>query len=283
MNDWQSQFECVQVTPEMADAWLEKQPRNRPIKDMAVKHYREEYESGRWIASPAMPLIFDTNGRLRDGQHRLMALALFGRPVKMFVRRNVTENELFAIHDTVSRSLGDTIAISREVGINYGRYIASIGSMILMRQRVGYISLNMSAGRHRLSVHQIDEAFGSINRDPADVVSRALAIHGIPPRGLALFTVTEIGYAIAQSPAGIEDWLMRLVSDNGQKTSSMLAARTYKANPATHARARNAGHAAIAKAWNMPNITKIQMGRKTESSTPAVPDLVGGCFDKEAP
>jgi hypothetical protein len=75
--------------------------------------------------------------------------------------------------------------------------------------------------------------------------------------------------------------LRRLVSDGGEKTDAMIAARTYKANPSTKTRARNHGHVAIAKAWNSPLITKIQMGRKTEHSTPSVPDLAGGCFDRK--
>ena len=274
-------YEIVEVTPETAMKWLDAQPRNRVVKQSAVKHYRDEYESGRWIASPAMPLMFDAEGLLRDGQHRLWAIVAFGQPVTMCIRRNVSETELFAIHDTLARRLGDDIAISLDVGVGHGRYIASIGAMIVLRQRTGFVGVNASAGRNRLSVHAVNEAFAAIGQDASDVVTRAVSIHGIPPSGLQLFTVTEIGYAIAQNPHGIDDWLRRLVSDGGQKTNAMIAARTHKANPSTKTRARNAGHVAIAKAWNSPLITKIQTGRKTEHSTPSVPDLSGGCFDRK--
>jgi hypothetical protein len=270
-------YRLMTVTPEMAQQWLDQQPINRGHKQPASRHYVDLMRQGRWIASPALALLFDTSGFLRDGQNRCLAVIAHGKPVEMFGRFNVPEEELIAIHDTVPRTLADQVVIQRQIGPDIAKYVASIGSVVAMRLR-GPITL-LKNRTERMNVTDLANAYDSIGVDGLDVARRARALYESVPNGLRLFSVTEIGYALAQNPAGIEQWLERLVSDGGGKTASMLAARTYQANEGGRSRTRNGGHMAIAKAWNSPNVSKIQAGRRTETSVPRVPDLSGGCFD----
>lgn len=270
-------YRLMIVTPEMAQKWLDEQPINRGHKQQASRHYVDLMRQDRWIASPALALLFDAAGFLRDGQNRCLAVIAHGKPVEMFGRFNVPEEELIAIHDTVPRTLADQVVIQRQICPQIAKYVASIGTIIGMRLR-GPISLYKNS-TERMNVTDLANAYEAIGVDGIDVARRAKALYDSVPSGLRLFTVTEIGYALAQNPAGIEQWLGRLVSDGGGKTASMLAARTYQANEAGRTRTRNGGHMALARAWNSPNISKINSGRKTETSVPRVPDLSGGCFD----
>lgn len=273
-------YELIEVTPEMAQTWLDQMPTNRGQKIPASRHYVDMMRRGKWIASPSLTLLFDTEGKLRDGQNRCLAVIAHGKPVKMYARFNVPEHELVAIHDTVPRTLADQVVIQQQVGPDIAKYVASVGAVVAMRLK-GPVSLYKSKV-DRMNVTDLFEAFDAINVDGVQVAQRACSIYYAVPNGLRLFSVTEIGYALAQNPGGIDDWMVRLVSDGGGKSASMLAARTYKANEAKLKRFRNCGHLAIAKAWNSPNITKIQAGRKTDTSIPCVPDLSGGFFDPVA-
>ena len=272
-------YELVKVTPQMAQAWLDAMPPNRKHRPSATDHYRDLYRTGRWIASPSMPLMFNADGMMIDGQHRCKGIVEHGEPVWMCIRRNVTEEEMVAIHDTLPRSIADQISITKHVNQHDSRTISSIGFTLLSRLRAGRLTLTKTKNE-RYSIDDIYLAFEKIGQDPQDIATRADVIYDLQPRGLRIFSPTEIGYALLQDPPEIEDWLRRLVSDGGSKSQGMLAARTYKANSKMFNRLRNAGHLAIAKAWNLPNISKISY-RKTENVTPFVPDLSGGCFERK--
>lgn len=60
------------ITPEMAADWLAKAAPNRPITRSHVRKLASAMERGAWSMT-AEPIIFNTDGRLIDGQHRLSA------------------------------------------------------------------------------------------------------------------------------------------------------------------------------------------------------------------
>ncbi len=64
------------VTPEMASDWLTSRrwPHNRRISKAIVAKYLKDMREGRWKTT-RQGVIFDTEGYLIDGQHRLRALA----------------------------------------------------------------------------------------------------------------------------------------------------------------------------------------------------------------
>src|SRR5215472_1800793 len=74
------------VTPEQALAWLTNAARNRQINDTAVRRYGQDMANGRWRLN-GQGLIFDTDGKLVDGRHRLTAVAATGCTVQMLIVR----------------------------------------------------------------------------------------------------------------------------------------------------------------------------------------------------
>lgn len=76
--------EIVTVTPDMAEAWLEKNENNRyPSKSVIAKFARDMKAADWQLTGDA--IRFDTDGRLLDGQHRLMACIRADAPFTTFV------------------------------------------------------------------------------------------------------------------------------------------------------------------------------------------------------
>jgi hypothetical protein len=72
------------VTPAMANKWLEKNTRNRPIDKARVRNYVADMLRGAWTMSTDA-IGFCEDGVLINGQHRLSAVCISGCAVPMLV------------------------------------------------------------------------------------------------------------------------------------------------------------------------------------------------------
>lgn len=102
----------VQVTPELALSWLEKNTRNRALRQSTVNRYAEDMRAGRWMVSPDA-IAFDTSGAVVNGQHRLWAVVEAGIPVPMTVMDGLQPDVVTVLDDHLKRSLKDVVAIRR--------------------------------------------------------------------------------------------------------------------------------------------------------------------------
>lgn len=75
------------VKAALAEHWLRSAKKNRRLDGRDVNRYANIMKRGDWIPHHAEGLVFDTTGRLIDGQHRLAAV----------IRAAETEGEDFAI------------------------------------------------------------------------------------------------------------------------------------------------------------------------------------------
>lgn len=105
------------ITPNRAEQWLKLNvDNNRAIVKTRVDAYVEAIRAGRWLLTPE-GVMFDTQGRLIDGQHRLTAIAQAGTPVKMVVWRNVPFDVMSVVNTGVARSLADVLTVTGAVGV----------------------------------------------------------------------------------------------------------------------------------------------------------------------
>lgn len=73
------------VTPEQAERWLATANRkNRPLSPVFAGRYAADMKGGRWAVN-GQGVVFDTDGHLIDGQHRLKAVVLSGTAVPLLV------------------------------------------------------------------------------------------------------------------------------------------------------------------------------------------------------
>lgn len=81
-----SQFKnrLVLITPALAIKWLEGNVHNRRLDYRLAEMYASDIRSGKWLLTH-QGIAFDVNGVLVDGQHRLWAIVIANKPVKMYV------------------------------------------------------------------------------------------------------------------------------------------------------------------------------------------------------
>lgn len=134
--------QVIEVTPYMAADWLEKNDHNRRITTSTVYAYSEQMKEGLWRADGA-PIRFSKDGRLLDGQHRLLAQIRAGQTLTHVVITGIEDIAQATMDTGKKRSLADALSMEG-VGNSYGvaavltaihRYEKGArGSMIFMAQ-----------------------------------------------------------------------------------------------------------------------------------------------------
>jgi hypothetical protein len=74
----------IDVTPALAQTWLEGSEFHRPCCQQYIDHFAEQMKSGLWHHHYHY-LAFDKNGKLLNGRHRLLAVIQSGQTVSMLV------------------------------------------------------------------------------------------------------------------------------------------------------------------------------------------------------
>jgi hypothetical protein len=97
--------QIVLVTPTMAGKYLLKNTNNRKVSPDRVKMFSWLMQHFYWW--PLNSLVFDTQGVLLDGQHRLEAVLKSGVPTHFKVISNVPEDWMTAIDAGRSRKFHD--------------------------------------------------------------------------------------------------------------------------------------------------------------------------------
>src|ERR1035438_9398924 len=87
-HDTAMTFTIEFITPELATLWLQLNEQNRRPRASKIAAFSSDMSCGLWRITH-QPIAFDTNGKLKDGQHRLMAIAQSGKGQTLVVARNV--------------------------------------------------------------------------------------------------------------------------------------------------------------------------------------------------
>ena len=85
-----------EITPQKAQEYLAMNKNNRHLMSKVVDSYAQDLKDGKWIIGTST-ICFDINGNLIDGQHRLSAIIKAGIPVRMEVKRNLSEDAFKAM------------------------------------------------------------------------------------------------------------------------------------------------------------------------------------------
>ena len=103
----------ITVTPKMAAAWLENNENNRPMSRAAVENHKRNLIN-KTFRTTHQGIGLDTNGRLRDGQHRLQAIVETGISATMLVTEGLTDSDLQAIDDGRKRTAHDILSMAHQ-------------------------------------------------------------------------------------------------------------------------------------------------------------------------
>jgi hypothetical protein len=120
--------ERVKLTPELATKWIETIVHNRSVNDTIVRTYVSELKAGNWVSDNGTTMSFDTNGELRDGQHRCWAVLNSGISMWVLVNYDVKPEAIKTIDQNYRRTVADTITMeTKEInksGVPYAITIA---------------------------------------------------------------------------------------------------------------------------------------------------------------
>lgn len=110
----------ARVTPGLAAEWLQANKRNRPLSKSHVDHMEDVMLSGDMTMN-GEPLIFDSNGDLMNGQHRLHACLRSGVCFDALVVRNVSPDAFDTLDGGRKRTIADVLGMNGE---SLPRYVA---------------------------------------------------------------------------------------------------------------------------------------------------------------
>lgn len=117
------------VTPELAAKWLERNQRNRKLRQSVVNRYAADMRAGKWMLT-GDTVQFDTNGNVINGQHRLWAVFESGVTVPMMVAFNLPPAAVAVLDDHLKRNLADVASISRP-GTTISNIHTAVANMLL--------------------------------------------------------------------------------------------------------------------------------------------------------
>ena len=108
-------LECI--TPKKAAEYLthnDHNPRKNTNRNQ-IEAYARDMAAGKWFAN-GEPIVFDANGDLKDGQHRLMAIVKANVPVYMFVIRGIDPDYTTFDYGMIRR-MSQELGVSRNVEV----------------------------------------------------------------------------------------------------------------------------------------------------------------------
>ena len=109
----QPTVEILDVSPELAETWLSRNPNNRNLRKAVTEAYARDMAAGRWLVN-GETIKFDTSGHLRDGQHRLNAVVLSQTTVSMVVIRGLSPDVMPTVDAGAKRTYSDALKLQGE-------------------------------------------------------------------------------------------------------------------------------------------------------------------------
>ena len=259
----------VRVTPEMARQWLDDQVRNRNISENTVNHYVSMMRDGDWLCEDSVPLRFNEDGRLVDGQHRLTAVERHGKPVDFFVAKTTLE-VLDALHDTKARTLADRLVMMGTSGD--AKAIAALGSILCDRMENGHVRANGTRsgfGSKQRRPVEIVAAFAWARVDPVEITVQAKSFYSQQLSNNRMISQTLIGYLLSQGAPRCEEFVSEMVLD--EHPSRRESVRSLRRQLGNSKYTNTVKLALCSTAFNNHSLKTVKLAER-------VPDLNGGTF-----
>lgn len=181
----------MEVTPEMAEAWLGKNTNNRNVRDAKVQTYSKAIRDEAWMIT-GEGIKFDWNGRMIDGQHRLLSIIDTGIPVWMFVFDYLNPDVQSVIDTGLRRSASDALKFAGLAAVNAST-VAAVAAMGV-RWEAGYLKRSHEgSGRREVTNTEVIDWVRN-NPDITDAVNVGAYVArqiGIPP-GTLCFAVLRL-------------------------------------------------------------------------------------------
>lgn len=174
------------ITPETASEMLENNCNNRALLKNVVVKYAASMDRGEYRLN-GQPIIISDKGRLLDGQHRLQAIILSGKPISMFVTRGIDESTFDTIDTGKSRSPADVLT-----SMGYSKHwsssiVSAARYLILFNPQTGRIITGAQVAKMTSNHILVEYVLGN-----DDLIDAAAHMIDISPRARCI----QMGWAI---------------------------------------------------------------------------------------
>ncbi len=136
--------QAATITPEVAAEMLKRNEGNRNPRHQHVTLLSRAMEAGQWIDT-GDTIKFDTNGRLLDGQHRLLAVLQSKTPVRMDVAFGIDPEAFDRIDTGYSRTTGQLLSMA---GVKDGAVVTSAVRTLMAIEAGFRAASSLSVSRH---------------------------------------------------------------------------------------------------------------------------------------
>ena len=120
------------ITPELAEIYLrETNQGNRRLSQSVVNRYAQDMMNGLWRHPTGDPIIWDSEGRLQQGQHRLAAVMQSGVSIEFLVIAGADPGDFQVLDQGKKRSAGDVLGMA---GFSNTNNMAAVARLAIMLQ-----------------------------------------------------------------------------------------------------------------------------------------------------
>lgn len=211
----------MDVDPATAKRWLENNFRNRPLCDDVVQAYARDIMNGVWIPTH-QGVAFNDKDELIDGQHRLHAIVLTGKTVRIMVTfglpSNIPGKEMTTM-DAVDR--GRTRSVADQLTIQHGFKNASITASICS----SLAGICYGERTRRLSVGQTLEIFRSFENAVTWLIQNRSKEHGLKTAGVLAgfaFAMATESVKKPEDVTSIRTMYLNLMNGDGLREQSAI-------------------------------------------------------------
>lgn len=122
-------LQVVSITPNKARLWLQKNTKNRKLRQHHVDKLAADMAKGRWVLN-GQTISFSVDGTLNDGQHRLHAIIKSGATIQSCVAFGVDDPAAFKTIDVniLKRGVDQILGM---MGIENSIHISAIARRLL--------------------------------------------------------------------------------------------------------------------------------------------------------
>ncbi|MHB1403851.1 MAG: hypothetical protein ACYCWB_15770 [Thiobacillus sp.] len=124
----------VDITPEIARQWLERNIGNRPASPAHVAKLEKAIRAGKWKMT-GDPIRFSKTRKLIDGQHRLQAILNSGMTVSCVVMHDLDDSIFDVLDSGKSRQKSDVLFVDLGLPVETCKMLASSVTWILDYER----------------------------------------------------------------------------------------------------------------------------------------------------
>ncbi len=104
--------ELVLVTPDMAKKLLEKNTKNRPVKEKNVAYISNQMSRGEWVQTGDTNVKISKTNVLLDGQHTLLGIIRSGKTIELFIACDLDDKAFDYIDTGSARSATDVVGVN---------------------------------------------------------------------------------------------------------------------------------------------------------------------------